>query len=94
MVGRSSDVSLSRFDGIRVVNVQENIRNCNVAVQEIDLPKTSTFKKLYIYPERAFILYNWYWSMVYTCVMDPSNKQFIFSEYSKKLFNTGEAKID
>ena len=51
-------------------NVKYNSGRYNVAIQGIDRANTSTYKELCIYPDREFIIYDWYWYMVYTCDMD------------------------
>ena len=63
MVVRSNEVSLSRFDDIRMETFHENNGIYSIAVQVIDISKTSTYQELYIYPERKLIIYDWYWSM-------------------------------
>ena len=65
-----------------------------VAVQRIDISKTSTYQGLCINTEREWILYNWYWSIEYTCVMDRIDEEFILSKYSITVFKSGEAGID
>ena len=66
MVGRSSEVSLSRFNDIKMENVKYNRGFYNVEMQGIDRSKTSTYQEICIYPNREFIPYDWYWSMSYT----------------------------
>ena len=92
---RSIKVSQSIFEGINMDNFQDNNRRYNVMVQGIDTSITSTVQELCLYFDRSSIIYNWYWywSMAYTCVMDPSKKQFILPKFSKILFKTYEANI-
>ena len=90
---RSSEVSLSIFEYISMETFHDNNIMYYVEVQGIDLPKTSTYQGLCIYPERELFLYDWYWSMEYTCVMDRINVKFIFSKFSITVFKSGEARI-
>ena len=75
-------------------NVQDNKRCYNVAIQGINRSNTSTYTEVCIYPDIKFILYNWYWYMEYTCAIDPSEDNFIFPEFSKTFFKSGESRID
>ena len=52
MFGRSSEVSLSKYDDIRMETVKYNNRDHCVAVQCIDQTKTGTFQEICIYPKR------------------------------------------
>ena len=74
MVGRSSVMSLSIFEDIWINNVQDNNGSYSVAVQLFGHSKTITYQYIWIYPERWFIICDWYWSMAYTCVMDRTKK--------------------
>ena len=56
--------------------------------------KKSTYQEICIYSERQFFLYDWHWSMAYTCVMDRTNKNFILPESDRTVFNTVKARID
>ena len=94
MVGRPSDVSLSRFDYTIMKSAQDNNVIFNVALQAIDHSKTSTYQELFIYPDREFIIYGWYWPMAYTCVMDPTNVKYIVTRFYSTVFKSSEAKID
>ena len=58
--------------------IKDNNGRYYVAVLGMDRSKTSSYQELRIYPEIKLILYNWYWFMSYTCVMDHANKKFIF----------------
>ena len=73
---------------------QDNNEFYNIAIQVIDRANNSAYQELYIYPGREFIIYDWYWSMAYTCVIDPSDDNFIFSEFAKTVFKSGEYRID
>ena len=75
-------------------NAKGNNGYYNVAIQGFNRAKTSTYQDVYIYPERKFILYNWYWSMAYTFTIYPSDDKFIFPEFAKTIFNSGESIID
>ena len=94
MVDRSSGVSLSRFNDIKVEFVKDNSGCYNVAIHGIGRAKTSTYQGLCIYTEIEFILYNWYWSMAYICSIDPYEYKFIFPEFYKTVFKSGESQID
>ena len=59
MVIRSSEVSLSIFNDIKMENFQDNSRYYNAAIKRIDRANTSTYQELCIYPERELILYDW-----------------------------------
>ena len=52
---------------------QDNNGKYSVALQVIDRSKIITYQELCVYPEKEFILYIWYWSMAYNCVMDRTN---------------------
>ena len=52
MVGRWSEVSLSKYDNIIMETVKDNNGEYFVAVQGIDRTKTGTFQDICIYPER------------------------------------------
>ena len=52
MVGRSSEVSLSKFSDIKMQNVTDNNRSYDVARQGIDRTKTGKYQELCIYPEK------------------------------------------
>ena len=93
IVGRSSEVYLSIFEDIRMENIQDNNISYSVAVQLIDQSKTSTYQELCIYPEIYFILCDWYRSMAYTCVMDRTNKNFVFPEFYGTLLESGESRM-
>ena len=54
MVGRSSEVSLSRFGDIKMENVKDNNGYYDVAMQGIDTTKTGTYQDIYIPPDRFF----------------------------------------
>ena len=77
-----------------VENVQRNNGSYFVAVQGIDSFKTSTYQQLCIYPEIKSIIYDWYWSMSYTYDMDSTNGEFIFPEFERILFKSGDTRID
>ena len=94
MVGSSSEVSLSRFSDIKMENVKDNKGCYDVEVKLIERSNTRTYEEVCIYPEREFFLYEWYWSLAYTCALDPFNDKFIFPEFSKTFFKTGEFRID
>ena len=94
MVGRSSEVSLSKFSDIKMQNVTDNNGSYDVARQGIDRTKTGKYQELCIYPERECFLYDWYWSMAYTCIMDTSDNEYIFPKFAKVVFKSGESKID
>ena len=89
MVSRSSEVSLSRFNDIKMKNFKDNKGCWNVAIQGINRSKTSTYQELCIYPKREFIIYDWYWYMEYTCAIEPSEEKFIFPEFVKTVFKSG-----
>ena len=59
MVGRSSEVSLSKFSNIKMQNVTDNNGSYDVARQGIDRTKTGKYQELFIYPEKECFLYNW-----------------------------------
>ena len=65
-----------------------------VAVQGIDQTKTGNFQDICIYPKREYILYDWYWSMAYTCVIDNTDKKYILPEFANTVFKAGEYNID
>ena len=94
MVVRSSDVSLSRFSDIKMENVKDNNGCYDVAMQGIGRTNTITYQEVCIYPERGFFLYDWYWSMAYTCIIDPSNREYIPPEFAKTVFKSGESRTD
>ena len=52
MVGRSSEVSLSRFGDIKMDNVNDNNGYYDVAMQVIDRTTTKTYQEVCIYPEK------------------------------------------
>ena len=56
VVGRSSEVSISRFSDIKMENIKDNNGCYNVAIQVIDRDKTIIYQELCIYPDREFIL--------------------------------------
>ena len=56
MVGRSSEVSLSRLSDINIENVKDNNRCYDVAMQGIERTKTRTYQEVCIYPEKDFSL--------------------------------------
>ena len=60
MVGSSSELYLSIFDDIQMDTVHDNNGSYSVAVQGIDRSKTSTYQELCMYPDREFIIYQWY----------------------------------
>ena len=70
MFGRSSEVSLSKYDDIRMETFKYNNVEYCVSVQGIYRTKTGTFQDICIYPGREYILYDCYWSMTYACVFD------------------------
>ena len=94
MVGRSSEVSLSKFSDIKMENVNDNNGSYDVAMQGIEKTKTRTYQELCIYPEKECFLYDWYWSMAYTCIMDTSNNEYIFPEFARTVCKSGESRID
>ena len=94
MVGRSSEVPLSGFSDIKMENVKYNNRCYDVSMQGIEITKTRTYQEVCIYPEREFFLYDWYWSMAYTCIINPTNEGYIFPKFSKTVFKSGESIID
>ena len=55
MVGRSSEVSLSRFSDINMENVKDDNGCYDVAMQGIEITKTRTYQEVCIYPDRDFI---------------------------------------
>ena len=57
MVGRSSEVSLSKFSDIKMQNVTDNNGSYDVARQGIDRTKTGKYQELCIYPEKDCFLY-------------------------------------
>ena len=59
MVISSSEVSLSRFNDIKMENFQDNITYYNVAMKGIERANTSTYQEICKYPERELILYDW-----------------------------------
>ena len=75
-------------------NVKDNNGCYNAAIQGINRAKTSTYQEIFIYHEREFIIYNWYWYMAYTCTIDPYDDKFIFLYFSKNVFNSRESIID
>ena len=89
MVGRSSEVSLSRFGNIKMEKVNDNNGSYDVDMQGIDRTKTRTYQEVCIYPEKEYFLYDWYWSMAYTCIIDTSNKEYIFPEFAKLFARVG-----
>ena len=82
MVGRLSEVLLSKYYDIRIKTVKDNNIEYCVAVQDIC-----------IYPEREYILYEWYWPMAYACVLDNTDEKYIFPEFYNTAFKAGESKI-
>ena len=52
MVGRSSEVSLSRFGDIKMENVNDNNRSYGVAIQGNKTTTTKTYQEVCIYPEK------------------------------------------
>ena len=78
MVGRSSEVSLSKYEDIIMESFKENNGEYFVAFQGIEQTKTSTFQDICIYLEREYMLYDWYWSMAYLCVLDNTEEQYRF----------------
>ena len=52
MVGRSSEVLLSKYYYIRMETVKDNNREYFIAVQGIDQTKTGTFQDICIYHKR------------------------------------------
>ena len=94
MVGRSSEVPLSRFSDIKMENVKYNNGCYDVAMQGIEITKTRTYQEVCIFPEREFFLYDWYWSMAYTCIINPSNEGYISPKFAKTVFKSGESIID
>ena len=52
MVGRSSEVLLSKYYGIRIESVKDNNGDYCVAVQVTDQTKTGTFQEICIYHGR------------------------------------------
>ena len=89
MVGRSGEVSLSRFSDIKMENVKDNNGCYDVAMQGIERTKTRTYQEVCIYPKREFIIYDWYWSMAYTCTIDLSDDKFILPEFANLFFKSG-----
>ena len=79
---------------MKMENFKDNNRFYNVVMQGIDIAKTSTFQEVCIYPDRDYITYNWYWSMEYTCTIDPSDNKFILPEFAETVFKIGESRID
>ena len=94
MVGRSSEVSLSRFSDIKTENIKDNNGCYDVKMQGIERTNTRTYQEVCIYPDREFFLYNWYWSIAYTCIIASSNKDYVFPEFVKTFFKSGESRID
>ena len=94
MVGRLSEVSLSKYDDIRMETVRDNTREYCVTVKGIDRTKTGTFQEICIYPKREYIIYDWYWSMMYMCVLENTDDKYILLEFSNTVFKSGESKID
>ena len=74
--------------------ITDNNGSYDVAREGIDRTKTGKYQKLCIYPEIECFLYDWYWSMAYTCIMDTSDDEYIFTKFSKVVFKSGESKID
>ena len=64
-----------------------------LVVQVIGRSKTSFYQELCIYPWIELIIYDFYFSMAYTCVMDPNNVNNIFHKFSKPIFKSDESKI-
>ena len=54
MVGRSSEVSLSRFSDIKMENVIHNNGCYDVAMKGIEITNTITYQEVCIYPEIEF----------------------------------------
>ena len=94
MVGRSSEVSLSKYMDITMENITDNNNTYTVAKQGIERTKTGKYQELCIYPERENFLFDWYWSMAYLCIMDTTDKEFIFPKFAKVVFKKGESTID
>ena len=74
--------------------VKDNSECYNIAIQGINRTNNSNYQEVCIYPESEFILCNWYWSMAYICVIDPSEDKFIFPKFIKTVFKSGESRID
>ena len=93
VVGRSSEVLLSKYDDVRMETVKGTNREYCVAVQGIDRIKTGTFQDVCIYPEKEYILYDWYRSMAYTRVLDNTKDKKKFPEFDNTVFKDGEPNI-
>ena len=74
--------------------ITDNNGYYDVARQGIDRTKTGKYQELCIYPEKECFLYDWYWYMAYTCIMDTSDDEYIFPEFANVVFKSGESKID
>ena len=84
MVGRSSEVSLSKFSDTNMENVNDNNGYYDVAMQGIERTKTRTYQEVCIYPEKECFLYDWYWSMAYTCITEHSNDEIVDTRQSEE----------
>ena len=62
--------------------------------QGIYRSKTSIYQDICIYPEKEFIIYNCYWSIAYTCGVEPTNGQYILPKFSNAVFNSVESKVE
>ena len=77
MVVRSIGLSLPQYTDIRMKPVHDNSGQYCVVVQGIDQTTGSNCKKIYIYSKKEYILYAWYWSMAYLCVLDNTYGKYI-----------------
>ena len=68
--------------------VKYNNRDYCVAVQGFD-NKNSTYQDICIYLEREYILYEWYCSMAYLCVLNNTEEKYVFLEFVNTVFKDG-----
>ena len=94
MVGRSIEVSLLKFSDIKMENVTDNNGSYEVDMQGIERTKTRTYQEVCIYHEKECFLYDWYWSMAYTYIMDTSNYEYISPNFARTVCKSGESGIN
>ena len=92
IVDSLSEVSLSKCSYIIMETVHYNNEQYCVAVQGI-FRKNSTLQELYIYSYREYIIYDWYWSMAYLCVLNNKDGKYILPGFSGTIFKAGKSNI-
>ena len=75
-------------------NFNDNNGSYDIDMQGIKRKKTRTYQEVCIYPEKECLLYEWYWYMAYTYIIDHSNEECIFPEFAKTVCKIGESRID